>query len=62
MFVSIKNEESRREYKNILSVLENDNEYQQLIDRAEKDFISYKDRWNDLIELKDLKNIVYKNI
>lgn len=62
LFVNIKNDDEKREYKNIVSVLENDEEYQQLLDKAERDFISYKTKYNDLVKLNDLKNIIYKNI
>ena len=62
LFVNIKNDDEKREYKNIVSVLENDREYQQLLDKAERDFISYKTKYNDLVKLNDLKNIIYKNI
>jgi hypothetical protein len=62
MYVSIKNAENQREYKNIVSVLENDEEYQQLLDKAERDFVSYKDKYQNMIQLNDLKNIIFKNI
>lgn len=62
MFVNIKNEESKREYKNIISVLENDEEYKQLLNKAERDFVSYKDKYQNMIQLNDLKNIIFKNI
>ena len=61
MFVNIKNDD-KKSYKNIISVLENNDEYQLLLDKAKRDFLSYKERWENLIELKDLKNIIYKNI
>lgn len=62
MYVNIKNAENQREYKNIVSVLENDEEYQQLLDKAERDFVSYKDKYQNMIQLNDLKNIIFKNI
>lgn len=63
MYVSIKNEqENEREYKSIVEVLENDEEYKQLVIKAEQDFISYKQKYEELIQLKDLKNIIYKNL
>ena len=61
MYVSIKKDD-KKTYKNIVSVLANDEEYQQLLDKAERDFISYKESYTDLVELKDLKNIIFKNI
>jgi hypothetical protein len=62
MYVNIKNEKEKREYKNIISVLENDEEYKQLLDKAERDFVSYKDKYQNMIQLNDLKNIIFKNI
>ena len=61
MYVSIKNE-NEREYKSIVEVLENDEEYKQLISKAEQDFLSYKQKYEELIQLNDLKNIIYKNL
>ena len=62
MYVNIKNEKEKREYKNIISVLENDDEYKQLLDKAERDFVSYKEKYQNMIQLNDLKNIIFKNI
>ena len=61
MYVSIKKDD-KKTFKNIVSVLENDEDYQQLLDNAEKEFISFKERYAELVELKDLKNIIFKNI
>lgn len=62
MYVNIKNEKEKREYKNIISVLENDEEYKQLLDKAERDFVSYKEKYQSILQLNDLKNIIFKNI
>lgn len=61
-FVNIKTHEEKRVFKSIVKVLENDEEYQQLLKKAERDFISYKDKYNKLVEMKDLKNIIIKNL
>lgn len=61
-FVNIKTVEEKRVYKNIVSVIENDEEYIQLKQKAEKEFISYKDKYNKILKLKDLKDIILKNI
>ena len=61
MYVSIKNDD-KKVFKNIVSVLENDDEYKQLLDKAERDFISYKEKYQNLLQLNDLKNIIFKNI
>lgn len=62
MYVSIRNDNEKREYKNIISVLENDDDYKQLLSKAKKDFISYKEKYQDLLQLQDLKNIIFENI
>ena len=60
-FVNVKTDE-KKVFKSIVKVLENDEEYQQLLKKAERDFISYKDKYNKLVEIKDLKNIIIKNL
>lgn len=62
MYVSIKNDNEKREYKNIISVLENDDDYKKLLSKAKKDFISYKEKYQNLLQLQDLKNIIFENI
>lgn len=61
-FVNIKTKEETKVFKNIVSVIENDEEYKQLKQKAEKEFISYKDKYNKILKLKDLKDIIFKNI
>lgn len=61
-FVNIKTQDDKRVFKSIVKVLENDEEYQQLLKKAERDFISYKGKYNKLVEIKDLKNIIIKNL
>lgn len=61
-FVNIKTHEEKRVFKSIVKVLNNEEEYQQLLKKAERDFISYKDKYNKLVEIKDLKNIIIKNL
>ena len=63
MYVNIKNTiQNEREYKSIVEVLENDEEYKQLVGKAEQDFLSYKQKYEELIQINDLKNIIYKNL
>lgn len=61
-FVNIKTKEETKVFKNIVSVLENDEEYIQLKQKAERDFISYRDKYNKILKLKDLKDIIFKNM
>lgn len=53
---------SGREYKNVMKIIEDDEDYKQLLKRAENEFISYKERYNKLLKLSDLKNIIFRNI
>lgn len=61
-FVNIKTKEETRVFRNIVSVLENDEEYKQLKEKAKKDFISYKDKYDKILKLKDLKAIIFENL
>ena len=61
-FINIKTVEEKKVFKNVVSVIENDEEYRQLKEKAERDFISYKDKYNKILKLKDLKDIIFKNI
>lgn len=61
-FINIKTKEETKVFKNIVSILENDEEYIQLKERAEKDFIIYKEKYNKILKLKDLKDIITRNI
>lgn len=61
-FVNIKTKEETRVFKNIVSVIENDEEYNQLKDKAKRDFISYKEKYDKILKLKDLKAIIFENL
>lgn len=61
-FVNIKTKEEERVYKNIVSVIENDEEYLQLKEKAKRDFISYKQKYDKILKLKDLKSIILENL
>ena len=60
VYVSIKSTTSgSRKFKNIKEVLENDEEYKQLLDKAEKEFDSCKDKYETLLRKQDLKDIIF---
>lgn len=61
-FVSIKTKEDTKVFKNIVSVIENNEEYNQLKDKAKRDFISYKEKYDKVLKLKDLKTIIFENL
>lgn len=66
VYVSIKDKDTKeRKFKNIKEVLENDEEYQQLIEEARKELEKCKTKYEKLIEKEDLKDIIfdiYRNI
>ena len=61
VYVNIKSSDTEEKvFKNIKDVLENDEEYQQLIDKAKKDFDSCKEKYQTLINKQDLKDIIFE--
>lgn len=61
VYVNIKTtSEGTRKFKNIKEVLKNDDEYQQLIDRAKQSFIRTKEQYETLLEKEDLKEIIFE--
>lgn len=66
VYVSIKDRDTEeRTFKSINEVLKNDEEYQQLVDKAKSELENCKDKYTDLIQKQDLKDIVfeiYRNI
>ena len=66
VYVNIKDKDTEeRTFKSINEVLKNDEEYQQLVDKAKKELENCKNRYTDLIEKDDLKDIIfeiYRNI
>lgn len=64
-YVVIQNKDNEQKLKNISLVLQDDEEYTQLKKRAYKDLERCKDKYAKLIQLNDLKEVVfdlYKNI
>lgn len=60
VYVNIKDiDTDERTFKNIKDVLENDDEYQQLVYRAKRDLIRCKEKYDDVIEKEDLKEIIF---
>lgn len=61
VYVNIKDKDTEeRTFKNINEVLKNDEEYQQLIDKAKREFEGCKDRYDDLLQKEDLKDIIFE--
>jgi len=61
VYVSVKDiDTSDRKFKNIKEVLENDEEYQQLVEKAKLDLERCRDKYTDLIEKDDLKDIIFE--
>lgn len=65
-YVSVKTgEEQKRTFKNLSRVLENDEEYQQLKDKARNDFENTKEKYEKVLQLSDLRDVIfdlYRNV
>lgn len=61
VYVNVKTAlDDKRTFKNIKEVLKNDEEYQQLIDRAKLEFENCKDKYESLLEKDDLKEVIFE--
>lgn len=61
VYVSVKTAlDDKRTFKNIKEILKNDEEYQQLVDKAKADFIKCKDKYESLLEKDDLKEVIFE--
>ena len=49
-FINIKTKDDKREFQNVVSVINNDEAYTQLKDKAEKEFISYKQKYEKIFK------------
>lgn len=60
VYYSIKTEnEDRKQFKNILDILDNDEDYRALLEQARKEFETFKEKYNSLIKRDDLKDIIF---
>lgn len=66
VYVSTKNkDEEKRTFKKLVDVLEDDEEYKQLIEKAKNELENCQNKYRNLIKLQDLKDIIfdiYKNL
>ena len=61
VYYSIKSSETHKKtFKNIKDIVENDEEYQQLLDKATTEMNDCKEKYETLIKKDDLKNIVFE--
>ena len=61
VYVNVKSSSTdMKVFKNIKNVLENDDEYNQLVDKARRDFDSCKDKYEALIKKEDLKDVIFE--
>lgn len=59
------NETKEKIYKNIAEIIENDDEYSQIVDKAKKEFVRCKEKYESLLEKEDLKDVIfdiYRNV
>lgn len=52
--------DDKKKFKNIKEVVKNDEEYQQLIDKAKREFVSCKERYETILERDDLKDVIFE--
>lgn len=66
VYVSTKSkEEEKRTFKKLVDVLEDDEEYKALLEKANNELNSCQEKYRNLIKLQDLKDIIfdmYKNL
>ena len=66
IYFSVNDSETKEKvYKNISEIIENDNEYSQILDKAKKEFIRCKEKYESLLEKEDLKDVlfdIYRNV
>lgn len=61
VYFSIKtNDKETRKFENIKNILEDDEKYYALCNKAKKELESCKNNYNDLIKKEDLKDIVFE--
>lgn len=61
VYYSIKSAETKKKvFKNIKDIVENDEEYLQLIDKASEELNACKDKYETLIKKEDLKDILFE--
>lgn len=59
-YVTIKNKDNEKVLKNISLVVQNDEEYKQLKEKAYNDFEKCREKYDSLLEREDLKKVVLK--
>lgn len=60
VYVNIKDKDTEEKvFKKIDEVLENDEEYQQLLEKAKADLIRCQEKYSDLLNKEDLKEILF---
>lgn len=61
IYYSVKSDkEENRKFKNIVDILDNDDDYKALLDKAKREFETCRDNYNDLIKREDLKDIIFE--
>ena len=61
VYFSVKtSSDDTRKFKNIKEVLKNDDEYQQVVDKAKKEFLSCKEKYEEIVERDDLKDVIFE--
>ena len=60
VYFSVKSDkEENRKFKNIKDILEDDEDYKALLNKARKEFETCRDNYDNLIKREDLKDIIF---
>ena len=61
IYFSVSDSETKEKtYKNINKILNNDDEYLQIVNKAKKEFIRCKEKYESLLEKEDLKDMLFE--
>jgi hypothetical protein len=62
-YVNIKNKDTGENiYKNIVSVINNEEDYNYSLNRARIEFLAYKEKYQKILKIKDLKDLILENL
>lgn len=61
-YVNVKTVDEEKIFKNIKAVIQNEEEYNQLLERAKNEFINYKQKYEKMINKDSFKNMILDNL
>ncbi len=61
-FVNVKTVNEEKIYKNIKAVIQNEEEFNQLLERAKNEFVSYKQKYEKMVDKDIFKKMILDNL